>query len=203
MNKILSSFSYILHPIFIPFIVCCCYFIKTDYYFHPAIVFMFLLQIVLITVVIPLFILLFFIAFKKIDSINIYENKQRRIPIVLIFTLISYYVFTNEIIEYSTFLKAFFTSIGLSVLCSFIGTFFKFKISLHMLGVTVFTVFYLLLNILYKNHDIVGNSICILLIGIVASSRLQLNAHTFFEVCAGFLVSLFICFFVLFYYYNM
>lgn len=164
---------------------------------------MFLLQIVLVTIVIPLIVLMILLSFKKIDSVMIAQNKQRRLPVFLIFLIIAAFVYTNEIINYSTFLIAFFYAIAVSAIISLLGTFTNFKVSLHQIGITILAVFNLALNIIYAKNEYFSILISIVLIGFIMSSRLHMKAHKPAELIAGFVLAIVVSTLSLSFFYKM
>ena len=81
------------------------------------------------------------------------------------------------------FLGGFFSSV--IVLASVI---LKFKASLHMIGISALTCFIFGLCMYYQLPFINLVAFCIVSIGLVASSRLYMKAHTYPELIAGIII---------------
>ena len=114
------------------------------------------------------------------------QLSQRKIPLllqaILIFLLITksitaevipelYYYFLGGLI--STFLL-----LGLLIL--------KTKASIHMVGISTLTVFVIALSFHYHRNAIYNIAILVAMNGLVASSRLEMQAHTNKELVIGF-----------------
>lgn len=186
MKKILPFFSYLFHPIFIPVFGTLCYFLFNGNYFNTEQKFLILLQIVLITIFIPISFFFLLRSLGKVDSVMVSELSQRKIPLIiqaiLILTLIQKSITIDRIPE----LFFFFLAGLISTLMALIFLFFKIKASIHMIGISTLTAFVIGLSI---HNQINALSIIVFLIlmnGFVASSRLAMNAHTNKELVIGF-----------------
>jgi len=114
----------------------------------------------------------------------------RKIPILLqavfLFILIR---FSGFIIELPT-LYFFFIGGLISSLCALIFTIFKFKVSLHMIGITSILAYTIGLGV-YLNLTITSLiAILFVIVGSVASSRLYMKSHTVEELIAGSIIGL-------------
>lgn len=78
------------------------------------------------------------------------------------------------------FLGALFSTI-LALVCSL----FKIKASLHMMAISGFAIFVIGLNIHLQMQNPYWSALLILLTGIVASSRLEMEAHSPNELLIG------------------
>ena len=125
-----------------------------------------------------------------IESFEMPDNKQRIIPLVaaIIFYVWAYMAVRKQAFPYTYTL--FMLGTVISLLISFVVNVFQ-KLSLHMVGVSGFMMFMMLL-IMYSQTDasylFIGS---VLLVGLVATARLYLGAHSFREVNTGFLVGIF------------
>jgi len=66
----------------------------------------------------------------------------------------------------------------------------KFKASLHMIGVSALTAFVYGLSVYYQLPFVNLIAFCIVCMGLVASSRLYMKAHTPIELIAGIAIGL-------------
>ncbi|MFV5683984.1 hypothetical protein ACM55I_00900 [Flavobacterium sp. GB2R13] len=146
------------------------------------------LQILIITVIVP--VLLFFLlrAAGKIDSIMVAEVSQRKIPLLLHSFLIIILVRKSITIDRYPELHFFFLGALMSTLQALILSFFKTKASLHMMGISSLTVFVIGISIHYQVQSTFLIVFLILMNGLVASSRLEMKAHTTTELIIGFLL---------------
>lgn len=113
---------------------------------------------------------------------------ERKMPIavqaILLFVLIKFSVSKDTVTElYFFFLGGFFSSV--IVLASVI---LKFKASLHMIGISALTCFIYGLSMYYQMPFVNLISFFIVCMGLVASSRLYMKAHTYIELIAGIII---------------
>ena len=142
------------------------------------------------TFLIPICFLPFYIYLKLIDDIKIESRIKRFYPLFVtgILYLITYLFLRNFPVP---FIRLFLLS---STVCVFVNAFAStgLKISSHLIGTggLVGLVAGLLIRL---NADVTGLLIISILIsGSVGYSRLQLKAHSPFEVYGGFVVGLFV-----------
>ncbi|WPO80397.1 hypothetical protein [Flavobacterium sp. KACC 22761] len=185
MKKILPLFSYIFHPIFIAMYATLFYlFCKEDAFSNNEKYFV-LFQILIITILVPV---LFFLLLKStghVTSIMVHETSQRKIPLILQCFLYILLVKRSIIITrypelHFFFLGALFTTI-LALVCSL----FKIKASLHVAAISGFAIFVIGMNMHLQMQNPYWPALLILLTGIVASSRLEMQAHTSKEIFIG------------------
>ncbi|WP_309608162.1 hypothetical protein [Flavobacterium sp.] len=188
MKKILPFFSYLFHPIFISVFATVFYFLVSERYFIYETIFLYIIQVLIITVFIPLIFFYLLIISKKIDSIMIANVSQRKIPLlmqILLLSILSFKTFTLDVIPelFYFFLGSIFSS-----LLALILVFFHKKISLHMLGVSALTLFCVAGSIHFQIKEVVFVTILLLCNGLVASSRLYMKAHSSEELVLGYTI---------------
>jgi hypothetical protein len=191
LKKILPIFSYIFHPIFIPVYAALLYFFWNDSYYTNPEKYFALFQIVIITIVLP--ILSFFILriAGKVDSIMIGELSQRKIPLLILCFLTTILIQKSITIEHFPELYFFFLAGLVSTIIALILLFLKIKASLHMVAISALTVFVIGLSIHNQTNNLNMIAFLVLMNGFVASSRLEMNAHTPKELIVGFLTGVF------------
>lgn len=190
MRKVLPLFSYIFHPIFIPVFGTLFYFLYNENYFDVQQKYLILIQIILITILIPISFFYLLKTMGKVDSIMISELSQRKIPlliqIVLFFLLIQKSITQERIPELHFFILG-----GLvSAIMAYLLLFLKIKTSLHLLGTSSLTAFVIGLSFHNQINILYSIAILIFVNGVVASSRLVMKAHSVKELLIGFSVGL-------------
>lgn len=188
MKKILPFFSYLFHPIFIPVMATLFYLFFYDSYFVNQEKYFIVLQILIITVFLPILFFFLLRATGKVDSVMVSEVSQRKIPLVIQCFLIILLLRKSIPLARYPELHFFFLGVLLSTLQALGFLFFKIKASLHMVGISALTVFVIGLSIHNQIYAINWIAFLILMNGFVASSRLEMKAHTTTELIIGFLL---------------
>lgn len=145
-------------------------------------------QVFIVTVIIPVLAFLLLRATGNVDSIMIAKISQRKIPLVIHCFLII--LLTRKSITVDRYPELHFFLLGglLSTLIALILLFANVKASLHMIAISSLTIFIIGLSMHLQIQSMIPISILILLNGIVASSRLEMNAHTYKELVVGFFI---------------
>jgi hypothetical protein len=188
LKKILPFFSYLFHPIFIPVYTALFYFFFYDsYYTNPEIYFA-IFQIVIITILLPI---LFFFVLRtagKVNSIMVEEMDQRKIPLLILCFLTI--LLTRKSITLDRFPELHFFFLGglLSTVMALLLLFFKTKASLHLVAMSALTLFVIGLSVHNQTQNTTLIAFLVFMNGIVASSRLEMKAHTPKELMIGFLL---------------
>lgn len=189
--KVFSQFiSYLLHPLFIPIGGTVAYFLITPKYSPLAIQSANILPIFILTVIIPIVTFLILKNIGLVHSIFLETVTERKYPLyvhVSILLLILYKVIPNN---YVSELYFYFTGLLGAAMACLILLFFKFKVSLHMVGVSGLLMFLINLSIHFEINLIIAISTLILLTGSVATARLYLQAHSRIELTIGLFIGL-------------
>lgn len=187
LKKILPLFSYILHPLFISVYATLFYlFCKGDIFVNHEKYYV-LFQILIITVIVPVLFFMLLRSTGHVKSIMLPEIAQRRIPLILQCFLYILLVKRSIVIVRYPELHFFFLGALFSTILALICTLFKIKASLHMVAISGLTIFVIGLNIHLQMQNPYWSALLILLTGIVASSRLEMDAHTPKEILIGLL----------------
>ncbi|OCB76659.1 hypothetical protein [Flavobacterium crassostreae] len=188
MKKILPLVSYVFHPVFIALYATLFYlFSNNSYFINPEKVFV-LLQIVLLSVLVPI---LFFFVLRysgKISSYMVPSVKERQIPLLLHSFIIILLLRRSITLERYPELHFFFLGALLSTLIALLLLFCRTKASLHMIGISGFSCFVLGLSLQDSGSYSLIMALLVLLNGAVASSRLVMHAHTPKELVLGVLI---------------
>ena len=188
MKKILPLFSYVFHPIFIPAMATLFYlcFNGTDFVSQEKLFVFF--QVVIVTVFIPVLAFLLLRATGNIDSIMVSKISQRKIPLILHCFLLILLLRKSITVDRYPELHFFLLAALLSTLMALILLFANVKASLHMIAISSLTVFVIGLSMHFQIQLTLVIALLILLNGLVASSRLEMKAHTNKELIIGFIL---------------
>jgi hypothetical protein len=186
LKKILPAFSYLFHPLFIPLYVMICFVVMGGSYLFPAEIFLIAIQIFIVMVLIPIAFYFLLRTLGKADSVMLADVRQRRLPLflqcILILLLLWQTVSADRIPElYYFFVGALITSAV--ALCFALV---RIKVSLHLAGMGAM-VFYVVALSVFKEYNAIPLLAFLLLVtGLVASSRLEMDAHSHRELILGF-----------------
>jgi hypothetical protein len=190
MKKLLLSFSYIFHPLFTPIMGALLYFLYTRMYFSDKEIYFYLIQIGILTILIPIAVFFLLKTIHKIDSGKAETTSERKLPLlihcILMGVLIQKGVTVHRIPELYIFLLGGLISNIIALLFLFVST----KISLHMIGITALVSFAFALTFLTGNYYIYSLAFLVMMIGGVATSRLLMKAHNYKELILGFITGL-------------
>lgn len=185
MKKILPLFSYVFHPIFIPVYATLFYLFSNNSYFFTQEKYFVLLQVLIITVLVPLLFFLLLRATGKIGSMMAPLLSERKIPLLIQSFLLIFLVRKSITLERYPELHFFLLGALLSTLIAMMLLFVRKKASLHMMGISALTVFVFGLSLHFQTQNIFAITFLTLMNGFVASSRLVMKAHTFKELIIG------------------
>lgn len=147
-------------------------------------------QVVVLLIFIPVLIFFLMRMLGKVDSIMLREISQRRVPL-FIHAILLYILVKNGItIDVAFELYFFFLGALISTIIAFSLSILKFKISLHMLGISAVTVFLIGLSIHSEVNAIRETAALVFVNGVIFSSRLQMKAHTILELIVGFVMGI-------------
>jgi hypothetical protein len=189
-KKTLPFFSYLFHPIFIPVYAALLYFFLNDALFTIPQTYFAIIQIVIITILLPI---LFFFLLRisgQVDSIMISKISQRKIPLVIQCFLSILLVRKSVTLNHFPEFHFFFLGGLFSTILALIFLFLKIKASLHMIAMSALALFVIGLSIHTQTRNINVIAFLVLMNGFVASSRLEMKAHTPKELVIGFLLGI-------------
>ena len=190
LKKILPVFSYIFHPIFVSIYGALFYFLVTRSFFYDSQIYVTLIQVVILTLLLPLSIYFLFRSLGVVSSFTEATLKERQMPIavqaILLLVLLKFSI-SKEI---TTELFYFFLGGLISSILVLASVILKFKASLHMIGISALTAFVYGLSSYYQLPFVNLFAFCIVCMGLVASSRLYMKAHTYPELLVGIIIGL-------------
>lgn len=190
LKKTLPVFSYVFHPIFIPVFATLFYFFFNDSYFTNTEKYFVFFQIVVVTILLPILFYFLLRVSGSVDSIMISDISQRKIPLVIQCFLTILLLRKSITLDRFPELHFFFLAGLLSTVMALLLLFFRIKASLHMIAISALTVFIIGLSLHNETRNIIIIAFLILMNGFVASSRLEMKAHTVKELMIGFLLGI-------------
>lgn len=188
LRKILPAFSYLFHPLFISVYAVILFFFFGKHSYDYREVYLVIIQIVIITIFIPLTIYYLLLSLGKVDSIMLAHKNQRRLPLLIHSILLLILIRKSITIDYFPILYFFFLASFISTFWAFVFLFSKFKVSLHQLAIASLTVFVIGISMHYNVRMLWIIAPLIICNGLVASSRLVMKAHTPTELILGGLI---------------
>lgn len=144
-----------------------------------------LFQILIITILVPILFFLLLRSTGHVQSVMVHETSQRKIPLILQCFLYILLVKRSIVVTRYPELHFFFLGALFSTILALVCSLFKIKASLHMMAITGFTVFAIGLTIHLHMQNPYWGAFLILMTGVVASSRLEMQAHTSQELLIG------------------
>lgn len=188
MKLFLKAASYIFHPLFIPLLGTILYFVVTPRYLDMQIVRVNLFAIAIITIFIPFVIFFLLKNIGVVETIYLREVRERKFPLmiqcILLLLIIKMVFDPYDDPE----LYNFFVGLVFSTFSALVMVFFKFKVSLHQMGVAGILMFIVGLSAHFKINLLISISFFLFVNGWVASSRLENDSHTYPELGIGLLL---------------
>ena len=188
MKKTLPFFSYLFHPIFIPILGTLFYIFFNQNYYSNQQYFLLIFQVIIITFFLPLSFFYLLKTFGKVDTVMLSDTSQRKIPLLLQIILSIILIEKSVTILRFPELYFFFLAGILSTIIAFILVFAKTKASIHMIAIGALTFFVIGLCLHLQVNGIFLAALLFLITGIVASSRLFMQAHTLKELLIGYII---------------
>lgn len=189
-KQIFKSISFVFHPLLMPFLGVLFYFFKSPRFIPEVTIEAKLFSIVILTIILPILLFYLLKTINKINSFYLKTTEERIWPLILnsaIIILILKRVLTqNEIPE----LYYFFIGILCSNFACLILAFLKFKASIHMIASAGLFMFIIAIGIHFKININSYIALMCVIIGAIATSRLDLKAHTAIELIIGFFIGL-------------
>ncbi len=191
MKPFFKLISYVFHPLLLPLAGAIVYYSISPKYHPIEELKSVLTRISILTLFIPL---IFFFLLKNIGwvhSIYLKNVSERKVPLYIYIFLTFMVIYGVISPVFSLELYFYFIAILGSLLACLLLVFFKFKASMHMMGISGLTVFLIGLSFHYEINVTFALSLFIVSIGAVGSARLYLKAHDYKELILGFIIGIF------------
>ena len=185
MKYVINSFSYLMHPLLMPLLGTCIYFEVTPKFVPESFMYAKLFALSILTVVVPV---LFYFLLESVNLVSdkeLVQVKERRIPLLIQFaiTLLILRIIINGY-EFPE-LYIFFMGILIAAAAAFILALLRFKVSLHMIGLSGVLTFIIGLSVIFESNYLFVISLLVLALGLTAAARIQVKAHTMTEIVVG------------------
>jgi len=190
MQKFIAIFSHVFYPLFIPVYATLFYFLLAGQYMYTQEIYLIFLQVFILTILLPVSVFYLLRSLGHIKTTMLREKRERIVPLgvyCLLLLMLIQYSFTGFRIPE---LYYFFLGLLLSNALAFILIIAGHKASLHMMAVSALTLFVISLSIYFHLRFIYIIAFFILSSGFVATSRLQVKAHSPYELILGTLVGI-------------
>lgn len=162
------------------------YFWLGDNYLSNPQKYLLLIQVCIILILIPIASFYLLRTLGQANSFMLSEVRQRRIPLAIQAFLIALLIFQSFRIDAIPELFFFFWGGFLSTLIAFFLSLAHIKASLHMIGISTLTFFVIGLSLQQTENSLPIIAALFLIHGLIASSRLQMQAHGGKELLIGF-----------------
>ncbi|MDT0644152.1 hypothetical protein RM553_15050 [Zunongwangia sp. F363] len=188
MKILLKSASYVFHPLWMPFAGSLLYFLLTPRFFPAELIKAKLLAIAIMTLFIPV---VFYFLLKNLGKANspfLPDVRERRWP--LLFFVLLILMVLHQILNVYNYPALYFYFVGIlfSSLTCLILAYLRLKISLHLVGLSGFTMFIIALGAHFHLNLIYSIAFLITALGLTASSRLYYRAHSYAELVLGLFI---------------
>lgn len=183
--------SYLFHPLFVPLYAVGSYFWLGVDFFTPAQKYLILIQVFLLTVILPLLFFLLLRSMGRVASVMIPDPAQRKTPLLFQMLLLYLLISRSMTPDVSRVLFFFFTGAIISSGLAFAFLYKPMKISLHALSMSAWLGFFTALTWHFDLNRYAAVAALTFLTGAVMSARLLLKAHTPAELVLGFACGLF------------
>ncbi len=203
MKSFLRFFSYAAHPLFIPLFATLSFFVIYPTFHERSILVLIVFQIAIVTIFIPVCFYYLLRSLGKAESVMLSKVSERRLPLLIMAILLFILIKRSVIIEYYPELYFYFLGSLASTLIALAFSLLKSKASLHMMGIGSLTIFVIMLSALYGLNLIFPIAGLFLVSGLIASSRLEMNAHTGTELVIGYLIGIIPQLLIGYSYYNI
>lgn len=190
MNIFLRIGAYALHPILMPLVGVVVYFVVTPRYVEVGLWQSVSLAVAILTIFIPIVTFFLLRNLGIITSLHLENVSERKVPLIIQCALILLIVKLIFDPYDSPELYYYFIGILFSAMTALILVYFKFKVSLHQMGIAGITMFLIVLSVHFKINMLLWLCFFFIANGWVASSRLHTESHTYPELIAGFFIGL-------------
>jgi len=199
MKYVAKIISYLFHPVFIPTIITGCFYLLNADFFIPLERYLATGQAFLMTFLLPVCIYFFLKSLGLLKSSVMIKNlRERSAPMFLNIVIINILIFKIWENASNSSLKIFFIGYCISYSILFFGILLKRKYSAHVASVCSAIPLFVNQTTTYYLNPFYILPALLIIIGLVATSRLYLRAHTNVEIIVGALIG-FVPSFILFY----
>lgn len=190
MKRLLPLFSYLFHPLFTSVYACLFYFVITKDFFYQHEIYLVFIQVLILTVLLPVSLFYLLRSLGLIKSQRHLNKSERRLPLaiycILLFFLLRHSLSSIVVPE----LYYFFLGGLISTMLSLMLVLFKYKPSLHMMGIAALTLFSISISAYYHITFLYFIAFLIICTGFTASARLYKGHSSVSEIVSGLLIGI-------------
>lgn len=190
MRLLSKLISFLFHPMLIPTYGSIFYFMVSPKYNPTELKLGNLIPIFILTALIPLGGILILKQFGMIRSKLMLTAEERIYPLLIYLALLLMVLIRVIPNNYSVELYYFFMGIALSTTSCLLLALLGKVVSLHMVGIGTLLMFIVNLSFHFERNIVVAISLCTLLTGLLASSRMFLQRHGRAGVLTGWLIGM-------------
>ncbi len=190
MKWLIRSMSFIFHPIIMPVLAVHFYFKKSPRFIPEEVVFAKLVSLSILSIALPILVYLLLKTLGKTESIYLKTTKERIFPLLINCFIVGLLILRVFPIDQIPELYYFFLGILISNMACLILVLAKFKASIHMIATGGVFMFFIVFAIHFSVNINGSLALMAIITGAVATSRLQLKAHTVKELLIGLLVGI-------------
>ena len=185
---IYKAISYIFHPIVFSVIATLLYFTLLPSHITKQSERSILIIVFLSTYIVPILLLFFLKRFKMIENFQLKTINERKFPVL--FMMVLFILLGRTLLETGVvdLLSYSFFGCALALFCVYLLFIANLKTSLHSLSIAGLIGFVCIISFHYKLNLLITLIFLFLLFGIIALSRLKLEAHETREIYIGFLI---------------
>ncbi len=188
--KFYKLISYVFHPLLSSFIGTFLFLFLSPKHIVKQQEYIILFIIFVSTYILPIFLLMLLKKMKLINSYHLKSIEERKFPII--FFIILSFMIGKMLLNIKIIDLLAYSFFGITTALGFTYLLFRLKIktSLHTLGLGGILGFIIVMSYEYQLNFNLIISLLFLVSGLVAVSRLKLNAHRPNEVYIGFLIGI-------------
>jgi hypothetical protein len=189
--KFSKFISYFFHPINFPIIGSILFFLLVPEHIYKQQEHIFITVILIGTYIFPLFLVFVFKRFGIITSLHMESIEERKFPTIMfmaISLILGNWLFRSSIAD---LLSLFYFGYTLYLVCSYLFLFYNIKLSMHLAAIGGLIGFLIYFSYYYQINLIFILVLLFLISGLIAYSRLRLQAHNSKEILLGYLLGVF------------
>jgi len=182
--------SYLFHPLLFSFIGTFLYLFLSPKHFEKKQEYIILFVIFISTYILPIFLLALLKKMNLIKSYHLRSIEERKFPVIF-FIILSFMIGKMLLnIQIVDLLAYSFFGVASALAFTYLLFSFKIKASLHTIGIGGLVGFVIIMSYEYQLNFNLIIAILFIISGLIAVSRLKLNAHQPKEVYIGFLLGI-------------
>lgn len=189
MRAFFKFISILFHPLLMSLAFMSIYLMVNKYEFAQADIFKNFIMLLVVTVVFPAIGILMMKPLGFIDSYEMPEKKQRIGPLMVTFICYVWVYLSLKSVQFPVILQAFSLGVVISLALAFVVNNF-IKLSLHSMAACGVLLQIALLSWLMPGKFALFLPILIFVLGLVATARMYLKAHTGYEIYLGCIVGI-------------